>query len=154
MPHILIVDDDEIVAELAANALMDAGYAAGWVSDAEQAMKLLEWRRPDLVLLDQNMPGENGSTMLRRLRQSEDFYDLPVLMFTSVTGDQDEATALYNGAQGYLRKPVDPKFLLWKVNQAMALRPENGHRKVAETMHLPHLDRRDEDRPVPLKRAV
>ena len=57
MPHILIVDDDEIVAELAANALMDAGYAAGWVSDAEQAMKLLEWRRPDLVLLDQNMPG-------------------------------------------------------------------------------------------------
>ena len=92
--------------------------------------------------------------MLRRLRQSEDFYDLPVLMFTSVTGDQDEAAALYNGAQGYLRKPVDPKFLLWKVNQAMALRPENGHRKVAETMHLPHLDGRDEDRPVPLRRAV
>lgn len=143
MPHILIVDDDEIVAELAANALLDAGYACGWVTDAEAAMQLLQWRRPDLMLLDQNMPGENGSTFLRKLRQSEDFYDLPVLMFTTVSGEQDEAQALYNGAQGYLRKPVDPKFLLWKVNQAMSARAHVGsHRAVRETMHLPHMESR------------
>ena len=143
MPHILIVDDDEIVAELASQVLLDAGYACGWVTDAEAAERLLAWRRPDLILLDQNMPGENGANLLRKLRSSPDYYDLPVLMFTAVTGSEDETRAYHNGAQGYLRKPVDPKFLLMKVRQTLETRSHlPRHRDVGDTMHLPHMDRR------------
>lgn len=143
MPHVLIVDDDEIVAELASSVLLDAGYACGWVTDADAAERLLAWRRPDLILLDQNMPGDNGAVLLRKLRSSSEFYDLPVLMFTAVTGSDDEARAFHNGAQGYLRNPVDPKFLLLKVRQTLDARAHlPRHRDVGETMHLPHLSRR------------
>ena len=147
MAHILIVDDDEIVAELATEVLLDAGYACGWVTDAEQADQLLAWRRPDLILLDQNMPGQNGSSLLRKWRSSPMFYDLPVLMFTAVSGAEDESRAYHNGAQGYLRKPVDPKFLLLKVRQTLAARSHlPRHRELGETMHLPHMERRRHER--------
>lgn len=133
MSHILIVDDDDIVAELASDILITAGHACGWVCDAGEAMRLLRWRRPDLLLLDQNMPGENGSTFLRKLRQSPEFYDLPVIMFTGNLGAEDEEQAYYNGAQDYIRKPVDAKFLVWRVNQALRSRAERPqHRSLEE----------------------
>lgn len=133
MAHILIVDDDDVVAELASEILIAAGHACGWVSDAAAADKLLEWRRPDLLLLDQNMPGDSGSTLLRRLRNSPQFYDLPVIMFTGVTGSDDEGQAYFYGAQDYIRKPVDPKFLVYRVNQTLRARAERPkHRELEE----------------------
>lgn len=133
MAHILVVDDDDIVAELACEILLGAGHACGFVSDAEEALKLLQWRRPDLLLLDENLPGERGSGFLRRLRCSPRFYDLPVIMFTSIDGIEDERRALYDGAQDYIRKPVHPAFLIWRVNatlRARAQRPK--HRQLEE----------------------
>ena len=70
MAFILIVDDDEIVAQLATDILMDAGHTCGWVGDGESALDLLRWRRPDLLLLDQDMPGITGAQVLRSLRCS------------------------------------------------------------------------------------
>ncbi len=122
MAHILIVDDDEIVAELAADTLIGAGHACGWVTSGEEALELLKWRRPDLLLLDQDMPGMSGSAMLRQLRTSDKLYDLPVIMFTALNGSEDEEQAIYAGAQDYIRKPFDPKFLLLSVNQLLKKR--------------------------------
>ncbi|GAA4644043.1 hypothetical protein GCM10023115_20030 [Pontixanthobacter gangjinensis] len=122
MAHILIADDDELIAELASDVLINAGHACGWVTDGNQALKLVEWKRPDLLLLDQDMPGVTGSTVLKRLRNSSKFYDLPVIMFTAMTGASDEQQALYHGAQDYIRKPFDPKFLIWRVNQVLKSR--------------------------------
>ncbi len=87
-------------------------------------MELLEWRRPDLLLLDQNMPEFSGSTVLRKLRTSPKLYDLPVIMFTAVTGAEDEQQAFYHGAQDYIRKPFNEKLLLWSVNQLLRSRAE------------------------------
>lgn len=132
MGHILIVDDDEIIAELASEILISEGHACGWVTDAAQAEKLLRWRRPDLMLLDDNMPGETGNTLLRRLRKSPQFYDLPVIMFTASTGENDERRARFNGAQDYVRKPVDPKVLLWRVEKALKSRGHRKHRRLED----------------------
>ena len=82
MAHILIADDDELIAELASQVLIDAGHACGWVTSGEDCWALLRRRRPDVLLLDQDMPGISGMTLLRRLRQSPEFYDLPVVMVT------------------------------------------------------------------------
>ncbi len=112
MAYIVIADDNEIVAEMASDVLMDSGHACGRVSDVQAAIDLLGWRRPDLLLLDQDMPGMSGTTVLRNLRGSSDFYDLPVMMFTAMSGAEDEAQALYNGAHDYIRKPFNPKFLV------------------------------------------
>lgn len=124
MAHILIADDDELIAELASQVMIDAGHACGWVTSGEDAWALLNRRRPDVLLLDQDMPGMSGVTLLRKLRQSEDFYDLPVIMFTAMSGAEDEAQAIYAGAQDYVRKPFDPKGLTGRVQRVLAKRED------------------------------
>ncbi|WP_128892357.1 response regulator transcription factor [Erythrobacter sp. HKB08] len=135
MAYILIADDDEMIAEMAADVLISAGHACGWVTDGAQALKLLGWRRPDLILLDQDMPGFSGSEVLRKIRSSASLYDLPVMMFTAMSGAQDEEQALYQGAQDYIRKPFDKKFLVWRVNQVLRARAERPkHRDLKDVM--------------------
>ncbi len=122
MARILIADDDELVAELASQVLIDAGHACGWVTTAEDTLALLVRKRPDILLLDQDMPGMSGLTMLRQLRGSPEFYDLPVIMFTAMTGIDDEAQAIYAGAQDYIRKPFDAAGLKSRVARLLAKR--------------------------------
>ena len=120
MAHILIADDDELVAELASQVLIDSGHACGWVTSGEAAWDLLRARRPDILLLDQNMPGISGMSLLRRLRQSEEFYDLPVIMFTAMSGAEDESQAIYAGAQDFVRKPFDPRGLTSRIQRVLS----------------------------------
>jgi len=147
MARILIADDDELVAELAAEVLIDAGHACGWVTSAEEAWELAHKRRPDLLLLDQDLPGMTGVTLLRKFRGSPMFYDLPVLMFTAMCGAEDEAQAIYAGAQDYVRKPFDPASLTSRVARVLAkLEGRPAHRDLktqvlrdAGMLREPHL---------------
>lgn len=122
MARILIADDDELIAELASEVLIDVGHACGWVTNAEEAWEVAHKRRPDILLLDQDMPGMSGVTLLRKLRGSPQFYDLPVVMFTAMAGAEDEAQAIYAGAQDYIRKPFDPAQLVTRVARVLAKR--------------------------------
>ena len=70
MARILIADDDELIAELASEVLIDVGHACGWVTTAEDAWEVAIKRRPDILQLDQNLPGMSGVTLLRKLRGS------------------------------------------------------------------------------------
>lgn len=133
MAFILIADDDELIAELASQVLIDAGHACGWVTSAEDCWELLKRRRPDAVLLDQDMPGMSGLSMLRKLRQSAEFYDLPVLMFTAMSGVQDETQAIYAGAQGFIRKPFDPRGLTSRVQRVLAKRKDRPRHQDLQT---------------------
>ena len=122
MAHILIADDDELIAELASELLIDAGHACGWVTSAAAAWQCVRRKRPDILLLDQSMPGESGLTLLRRLRLSPALYDLPVIMFTAMSGEQDHIQAIYAGAQDFLSKPFMPEELVTRVNRLLKLR--------------------------------
>lgn len=133
MAYILIADDDDLIAELASQALIDAGHACGWVTSAEDCWELLKKRRPHVLLLDQNMPGMSGLGLLRKLRQSPEFYDLPVLMFTAMSGAQDEARATFEGAQGYIRKPFDPRGLTLRVRRILARHNDQPRHKDLQT---------------------
>lgn len=119
MARILIADDDTAIASLASDLLMDAGHACGWVSSAEECLAVMRFKRPDLLLLDHSFPGMSGITLLRQLRRSARFYDLPVMMFTAVSGHEDEAQAIYAGAQDFIRKPFDPLWLVRKVERQL-----------------------------------
>ena len=135
MAHILIVDDDELIAEMASEILINEGHACGWVTSGEDVLDLLRHRRPDLLLLDNDMPGLTGPQVLRRIRGSARDYDLPVIMFTGITGAQDEQAALYAGAQDYVRKPFDPRSLLHKVNLVLKARAERPrHRELVDVL--------------------
>jgi DNA-binding response OmpR family regulator len=122
LARILIADDDELVAELASEVLIDAGHGCGWVTSAEAAWECVRRKRPDVLLLDQTLPGESGLSLLRRLRQSSQFYDLPVMMFTAINGAADEAQAIYAGAQDFIRKPFDAAVLVRRIERMIALR--------------------------------
>ncbi len=122
MARILIADDDELIAEFASEVLIDAGHACGWVTSADAAWECVHRKRPDVLLLDQSMPGESGLSLLRRLRMSSLLYDLPVMMFTSMSGDEDEAQAIYAGAQDFLSKPFDPAVLVMRINRLIKRR--------------------------------
>jgi len=122
MARILIADDDELIAELASEVLIDAGHACGWVTSAAAAWTCVQRKRPDILLLDHDMPGESGMTLLRRLRRSAEFYDLPVIMFTAMSGEQDACQAIYAGAQDFLTKPFLPLDLVARVGRLIKLR--------------------------------
>ncbi len=122
MARILIADDDELIAELASEVLIDAGHACGWVTCANAAWTCVVRKRPDVLLLDQEMPGESGLTLLRRLRISPLLYDLPVIMFTGMSGQADEAQAIFAGAQDFLTKPFDPVDLVARVTRILKRR--------------------------------
>ena len=135
MAYILVVDDDDIVAEYAAGILMNAGHACGWVGDAEAAMDVLGQRRPDLVLLDHDMPGESGVALLRRMRNSPRLYDLPVAMFTGSVGAEEEQIARYSGAQDYIRKPFVAEMLVLRVEAILKKRQSKPrHRTLAQNV--------------------
>lgn len=135
MAHILIADDDELVADLASQVLIDSGHACGWVTSGEAAWDLLRQRRPDILLLDQDMPGISGVSLLRRLRQSATFYDLPVIMFTAMSGAEDESQAIYAGAQDFVRKPFDPCGLTSRIQRVLSRLQDRPQHKDLKT-HL------------------
>jgi len=65
-----------------------------------------------------------GVTLLRKLRGSPKFYDLPVVMFTAMNGVEDEAQAIYAGAQDFVRKPFDPRGLTSRINRVLSKRKD------------------------------
>lgn len=119
MAHIIVADDDEIVQELARRALVAAGHSVGVVGDGKAALDAIWAKRPDLVVLDCSMPVLSGILALRQIRQSKEFYRLPVVMLTARTSSEDEGVAMADGANDYVRKPFDPDELAFRVDEAL-----------------------------------
>lgn len=122
MARIIIADDDEIVGEIARDALLASGHGAGLVKDGAEALRVVKARRPDLLILDCNMPGMSGVLVLRELRNTPALYNLPVMMLTGRRSAQDVDLAMFAGADAYVKKPFDPDELVFKVEELLASR--------------------------------
>lgn len=120
MARIIMAEDDEIVAEVAREALMAAGHGVGVLGDGAEALRVIRARRPDLVILDCNMPELSGLLVLRQMRDSADLHDIPVLVLTGRQSDRDEEIAFYEGADDYMKKPFDPDQLVFRVEELLA----------------------------------
>lgn len=134
MAHILVIEADEREAEHAAQILIDAGHACGWIGDAASALQIIRRRRPDLVLLNDHLPGESGTDLLRRLRNSPQFYDLPVIMLAKSPGFKEEQIAYYHGAHDYIRKPFSDLMLQHRVNALLRARGAPALRALADRL--------------------
>ncbi|WP_404337180.1 response regulator [Sphingomonas sp. MMS12-HWE2-04] len=120
MARIIIADDDEIVGEIARDALIAAGHGAGLVTDGAAALAVIKARRPDLVILDCNMPELSGVLLVQELRKNPAFAQLPVMMLTGRRGERDEELARFAGANDYMKKPFDPDELVFRVEELLA----------------------------------
>jgi two-component system, OmpR family, phosphate regulon response regulator OmpR len=120
-PHrIWVVDDDPEIRQLLATYLGQQGYEVRCLHDALQLRARLENQRPDLVVLDLMLPGEDGLTALRRLRDAGD--DLPVLMLTARGEAVDRIIGLEQGADDYLAKPFLPRELTARIEAVLRRR--------------------------------
>lgn len=108
--HILIVDDDSRVLKLVKNILSDRYNVATAIS-GKVAMKFLENKETDLVLLDYEMPGESGADILQKIRGNARFQKLPVVFLTGVTEKERIQQVLSFSPQGYLLKPINAERL-------------------------------------------
>ncbi len=104
---IWVVDDDPELRKMVGTYLIDQGYDVRCLCDVKQLEARLECQRPDLVVLDLMLPGDDGLTALRRLRDAGD--DLPVVMLTARAEGVDRISGLQRGADDYLAKPCLPR---------------------------------------------
>ena len=101
---VLIVDDHEPTARLVAALLRSSGHRAVCAAGGAEALLYLEQDRPDVVLLDMMMPGMNGLEVLSRLRRTDRFASVPVLIYSAVAEEDTKVAVLAAGAQDYLVK--------------------------------------------------
>ncbi|MFI8668173.1 response regulator transcription factor [Qipengyuania sp. NPDC077410] len=116
MPRIIVAEDDEIVAEIVRDTLIQAGHAVGVVQDGAAALDVIRAKRPDMVILDCSLPSMTGVQIVRQMRIDYDLWEIPALMLTARVSASDEDLAMYAGADEYMRKPFDPKKLLATVD--------------------------------------
>ena len=122
MARIIVAEDDEIVAELVRDALMNAGHGVGVLPDGNQALGVIRARLPDLVILDCNMPEMSGLLVLREMRKSPKLAHIPVLILTGRRSEKDVTLAMYEGADDYMKKPFDADELVFRVEELLQAR--------------------------------
>jgi len=118
--QILVVDDDADLRDLLREYLVKQGLEVSVLHSADALERRLERERPDLIVLDLMMPGVDGLTALRRLRESGD--DIPVIMLTARADDVDRIVGLELGADDYLGKPFNPRELLARIQAVLRRR--------------------------------
>ncbi|WWL44909.1 response regulator [Pseudomonas parakoreensis] len=129
--QVLIVEDDQRLAELTREYLQANGLRVEIEGNGAQAAARIIKEQPDLVILDLMLPGEDGLSICRKVR---DRYDGPILMLTARTDDADQIQGLDLGADDYVCKPVRPRLLLARI-QAL-LRRSDSAEPVAESRRL------------------
>jgi two-component system, OmpR family, alkaline phosphatase synthesis response regulator PhoP len=115
MAVILVVDDEEPIQELLKFNLEKEGYQVLIAYDGAQALKVVEEKRPDLVVLDVMLPGMDGLEVCSQLRQNPNLRDLPVIMLTAKGEEIDKIVGLEIGADDYITKPFSPRELLARI---------------------------------------
>jgi two-component system, OmpR family, phosphate regulon response regulator OmpR len=132
--HLLIVDDDERIRGLLQKYLARNGFLVTAARDAAHARRLLAGLDFDLLVLDVMMPGEDGVSLTRALR---DTLRTPILLLTARGEASDRITGLEAGADDYLVKPFEPKELLLRINAILRRVPEaRGPETTPKVLHL------------------
>jgi len=117
---ILIVDDNPTNLKLARVLLAAEGYEVRVAVDAEEALALLASYRPRLILMDLQLPGMDGLTLTRRLKDDPATRDVAILALTAYAMKGDQERALAAGCNGYVTKPIDTRALPGVIARCLA----------------------------------
>ena len=132
--HLLIVDDDERIRGLLKKFLVRAGFLVSAARDAAHARRILAGLDFDLIIMDVMMPGEDGISLTKSLRET---MTTPILLLTAKGETEDRITGFEAGADDYLPKPFEPKELLLRVNAILRRVPDTAAQDSApKVLHL------------------
>jgi len=112
---ILLVEDEAAIREMTTMALERAGFGVVAAEDASSAERLLSDGLPDLILLDWMLPGGSGIELARRLRRDEYTREVPIIMLTARSEEEDRIRGFDSGADDYVTKPFSPRELIARV---------------------------------------
>ena len=112
---ILIVDDSKTELMFMTDLLTKKGFAVKTAENAEDAFRRLAEEKPDLILMDVVMPGQNGFQLTRAITRDPLYADVPIIMCTSKNQETDRVWGMRQGAKDYITKPVDAGDLMAKI---------------------------------------
>jgi len=130
LPHILIVDDEPSIRNPLADYLKLKGFRIQTTESAAEARKILGMTSIDLLVLDIMMPGEDGLSLCRHLRDTK---DIPIILLTAMADESDRIVGLEMGADDYVVKPFNPRELLARI-KAVLRRVNSLPRKDRESL--------------------
>ncbi|MCI4441271.1 response regulator [Tibeticola sp.] len=113
--NVLVVDDSKTELMFLSELLRKNGFSVCTAENADEAMQQLETAKPDLILMDVVMPGQNGFQLTRAITRNPQFVDVPIIMCTSKNQETDRVWGMRQGARDYVTKPVDAAELLAKI---------------------------------------
>lgn len=116
---ILIVDDEVAIRDMVAVTLELAGFAVLTAANAHDAHVSIVDQKPDLVLLDWMLPGGSGIELARRLRRDETTSNLPIIMLTAKTSEDNKVQGLSEGVDDYVTKPFSPRELVARIKTVL-----------------------------------
>jgi len=122
MDSVLVVEDDAAIREMVNYNLSREGYRVAAVGTGELALALTDIQSFDAVILDRMLPGVDGLTVCRELRNNPRTRDIPIIMLTALSGESDVVFGLKEGADDYVAKPFSPKVLVARVQAALRRR--------------------------------
>jgi CheY-like chemotaxis protein len=114
-PKVLIVDDSGDNVEMVSLLLKKRGFDVSSAPDGPKALEALESARPDVILLDVMMPSMSGMEVLDRIRANPQHANIPVILVTAKTGDEDVLEGYKFGADYYITKPFTARQLLYGI---------------------------------------
>jgi twitching motility two-component system response regulator PilH len=112
---ILLVDDSKTELHHLSELLTKRGYQVRTAENGEEALRRLAEEKPDLILMDVVMPGQNGFQLTRAITRDPDFADVPVIICTSKNQETDKVWGMRQGARDYVVKPVNADELVAKI---------------------------------------
>jgi two-component system, OmpR family, phosphate regulon response regulator PhoB len=129
---ILIVEDEPSIVELVTFALREAGWNTFAAGTAAEAWEFIQRRTPQLVLLDWMLPDQSGLRLLSRIRGDRQLHEIPVIMLTAKSMEEDKIAGLDNGADDYITKPFSPRELVARIKALLRRKaPEHAQSLMA-----------------------
>ena len=125
IPHVLVVEDEPHIRELVCLHLGLEGYTCEGVADGQDALKRAEAERFDLLVLDLMIPGLDGVSLTRAVRNGRTNFDVPILVITARRDESDKVLGLESGADDYLTKPFGVRELVARA-RALLRRPRQA----------------------------
>ena len=116
---ILIVDDDEMVRIALGELLKPEGYEIDTAAGGQEALDKINDKKYDLLMLDIIMPEMDGLELCRRIRQREDYQDVPIVFLTAKSREEDRVMGIDAGANQFLSKPISPEKLLEIISETI-----------------------------------
>ena len=112
---VLVVDDSKTELMFLTDVLQKQGYQVRTAENAEEAMRRLAEAKPDLILMDVVMPGQNGFQLTRAINRTPEYTDIPIFICTSKSLETDRVWGMRQGAREYITKPVNGAELMAKI---------------------------------------